>query len=139
MNYYLLLDANIFLDAIENEDEIEIIEEWLNKENIFLLLPNLILEEWNRNKDQKAIEFGKKLGNQKKHLKHFKKAIDKAVNVNLAIDTFHAKNLLNLQRLDKIIERGIVLQSNDEIKIEVGTLAEERKAPFHLTKNLMLI
>ena len=60
MNYYLLLDANIFLDAIENEDEIEIIEEWLNKENIFLLLPNLILEEWNRNKDQKAIEFGKK-------------------------------------------------------------------------------
>lgn len=135
MNYYLLLDTNIFLDAIENEDDIFIIENWLGQENVFLLVPNLLHEEWDRNKEQKAVEFGKKLNNQKKQLRQFSNDLSKAININLPIDAFHAKNLERLPRLEKIVNDGIHLQTNDEVRIEIAKLAEERKAPFHLNKN----
>lgn len=132
---YLILDTNIWVNSL-NDNEYPVIEklEYLIENNhVTILLPEIIIEEWNRNRDNKKQNW----------IKIWKSFVDKAkdifsadlVNRVVTPDYIEKKAEEQILRVEKIFNfHAIKIPITDEYKLKATILAEQKKAPFG-TKN----
>jgi hypothetical protein len=130
---YLTLDTNILIYTVEESwresNSLDFIEQWISNGSITLLLPEVILQEWERNKKN---EFDK----QKKRLNEF---FEFANNVLPSAFFTKYKNQdsqeviidSQLQRIEKLLSGCKRIPLYDEVKQRVIQNGIERKAPSH--------
>ncbi len=130
---YLTFDTNAFIysldDAWKSTNELDYLESWINDGNIKLLLPTIICEEWNNNKEKETKE-------RKKIFKNFFKMADEILPSAFFSD-YKKEEVLNkivenqLQRIENIIDNAKKIDVSSEIEKKIIEIGIKKKAPLH--------
>lgn len=159
--HYICLDTCTWIyiaNGTEPVKHLEFIKEELAKDNINVLVPEIVINEWIRNKDKKVHNFTLKLYDDTLiSLKRMEKLIGEKSQYQFLGDIFndnedsnedYFKSLIekfsrkkteikeainkNIQTVEKIFahENCLIIKVTDEIKLKASELALQRKAPF---------
>ncbi len=126
---YILIDTNCWLDFIRNNAEekvLEKIEFWFNSELLTILVPNMLIQEWER---QSALL-----------IESMKKDHDSLISRSsryaiLALNAEYERVREKTRRITGIMRKGILFEPSGEVRSEVTLRFEKNKAPFHINKN----
>ncbi|PYE38826.1 hypothetical protein DFI02_1355 [Rhizobium sp. PP-F2F-G20b] len=150
MTIKILIDTNVWLDLAKDyrmAPVVTAIEDLINAEAIELIMPQIILDEFARNRDRVMEESTRSLSS------HFKRV--REVVTQLGDDDSKAELLKGLHEIDhKIAMEGEVPQAaiahiekimgtsppiptSDNVKIKAAERALSKAAPFHISKNSM--
>lgn len=132
---YLVVDTCVWLNALEetgDENFIDLIEAWTEMGKVKIILPEVILEEWQRHREKKKnylVEDWKKFYKRvKKHLgKEAKEEIQNFLHYD-GIQKLVEKRLGKVERI--FSQHSILLEITDKHKFASLELAEQMKAPF---------
>lgn len=144
----LLIDTCVWLDLAKSskwEKVLNILEEFIKIEEVSLILPEIVIEEFNRNKERIIKGTGKSLSS---HFDIVKQNITMHSNVNNKDDVISHLNDINhkistlwesaissIQRIEKLFSDAELIILTDEIQLKASQRAINKKAPFHLNKN----
>lgn len=148
--FKLLIDTCVWLDfaKITNGDKVlGLLEEFLDKEEVSLVCPEIIISEFDNNKDRIVTSAGRSISS---HLKKAKKIVDihgsqssketvlsELNNIDQKIPTFEEEAFTTIQRIQELINQSEKILLNDNIKLRAAQRAIDKRAPFHLSKNSM--
>ncbi|HLP50550.1 MAG TPA: PIN domain-containing protein [Chitinophagales bacterium] len=144
----IVVDTCVWLDLIKDpnhETLLNILDELIKHNELVLIVPKTVIEEFSRNKARvikessqsissvikRAKEVVDKLGDNKKK----KTVIDLLNDVDYKIPTLGATLLTSVSRIEKLLNKSVVIETTDAIKLRAAERAIEKKAPFHRTKN----
>lgn len=146
--YKLLIDTSIWLDiakTTKGEKLIRLLEEFLSREQVSLICPEIIRSEFDKNKERVISNIGKSISS---HLKRAKEIVDiygedRSKNkvfsalddIDYKIPTFEEDAFDSIQRINFLLNQSEILSTTDEIKLKAAQRGIEKKAPFHLSKN----
>lgn len=144
----LLIDTSVWLDIAKTSkgDEIlSLLSEFIRSGEVTILLPNIILTEFARNKDRVIADAGKSLS---AHFKKVKEMVTMHGNqeskdmllpqlndIDKKIPTLSENAIGTIARIEEMMKEAEVIEISDEIKLRATQRAIEKKAPFHLAKN----
>jgi hypothetical protein len=131
---YLTFDSNIWIyllnDSWKENNPLDYLEHWIEEGHITILLPEIILSEWDRNRDKEKVE-------RKKKLKEFFLMADEIIPLEFIKDQRKPENIdkivenqfIRIENLIKSKAKIIPLENETKFKlIEWGVL---KKAPMH--------
>lgn len=130
---YLTLDSNIWLNTLkESEKEenlIDILEYWISNGHVTILLPEIIITEWKRNRDNKKRVL---LDDWKSFYNKAKKILGAdVVREVLTPDSLNEIVENRLEKVDYILEYNAVkIPITTVHKLKAIELAEQKKAPY---------
>jgi len=144
----LLIDTSVWLDLaknIEGEKLIDLLSEFLSQNEVSLIVPEIIISEFNRNRDRVISNAGKSMSSHftkvKEVIRNHSKGENKEQIINLLSDlnhkipTFGESIVASLEKIENFFKKAEVLPLTDEIKLRAAQRAIDKKAPFHLSKN----
>lgn len=146
---YIMLDTCVFLDIAINRKDLPIVsalEELTKSEEIKLLVTDLVITEFKRNKDGVADKTRQRLSQEFKIVKNIvsefggdkkKEAVSVLNEVNMKLPLLSEANYSTITRIEKLIEKSIQIQVSDKVKIAAANRAINKMAPFHINKNSM--
>ena len=145
---YLVIDTCVWLDLAKSPNDESIIialEEIEKSGNAKILVPQIIIDEFNRNKDR-IIESGRQRMTQE--FKKVRKAIETYCStenkqlvieglddVNHRLPIIADKVIESVERIDGIFSRAEKPVIDDSFLINVAKRGLEKKAPFHKQRN----
>lgn len=148
--FKLLIDTCVWLDfaKISNGDKVlGLLEEFLDKEEVSLICPEVVASEFDNNKDRVVASAGRSISS---HLKKAKKIVDvhgsqtsketvlsELNDIDQKIPTFEEEAFTTIQRIQELISQAEKIALNDDIKLKAAQRAIDKRAPFHLSKNSM--
>ena len=142
-----MLDTCVFLDISTNRKDLPIVsalEELTQSEVVKLLVTDLVISEFNRNKDDVADKTRKRLSQEFKIVKNIvsefggeqkELAVDVLNEVNMKLPLLSEANYSTISRVEKLIEKSIQIEVTDKVKIAAANRAINKQAPFHISKN----
>ena len=144
----ILIDTCIWLDIAKTdkgEKIINLLEEFIKEEEISLLVPEIILEEFNRNKERIASEAKKNVASQFKKVRELvfthgnketkNKILTELNNIDQKIPVLGDMAHHSISRIEELFHGAEIINITDEIKLRATQRAIDKKAPFHLSKN----
>lgn len=146
--FKLLIDTSVWLDfakITKGDKVLGLLEEFLDKEEVSLICPEIIISEFNRNKDRIVTNAGRSISN---YLKKAKKIVDihgsqeskntvlsELNNIDHKIPTLSGEAFITIQRIQKLLNQAEKIPLTDDIKLRATQRAIDKRAPFHLSKN----
>lgn len=143
-----LIDTCVWLDiakTTKGEKILDLLYEFIEREEIGLILPDIVADEFARNKERIITDAGKSLSS------HFKKVKEMVVahatldlkedilyqlnNIDKRIPTLGESAFNSIQRIEELIAKSERIIISDEIKLRATQRAIDKKAPFHSSKN----
>lgn len=143
----LLLDTCVWLDLVKSRSEnlLNFLEYYVEENLVNLLVPEIVLIEFERNKDRIINDNVKGLANQ----------IDKINDVIIAHESKNVRDEMiirltdlkhkiprisesissSVEKIEKLFSSAEILYTNDEIKLKAVERGMNKVAPFHLSKN----
>ena len=121
-----------------------VLENLITAELIKLVIPSLVIDEYDRNKDDVADKTRKRLSQEFKQVKSVinefggdekDKAIEILNDVNARLPLLSEANYGTISRVETLIKESIQIPVSDTAKLAAVQRALEKKAPFHLSKN----
>lgn len=144
----LLIDTCVWLDlakTAEGEKILDLLNEFLEREEVSLILPEIIISEFDRNKDRIIADAGKSLSSHFKKVKEMvathgdqnlkEKVLSQLNDIDHKIPTLGENAFGSIQRIEELFKKSEKIPLSDEIKIRAAQRAIDKKAPFHLSKN----
>lgn len=144
----LLIDTSVWLEiakTTKGEKTLSLLEEFIEENEVTLIVPEIIIEEFNRNKDRIIVDAGKSLSSHFDKVKEvFVKhgsgkdkdiVIAQLSDLNHKIPTLGETVSSSLKRIEKLFSQCEIIKMTDEIKLRAVQRAIDKKAPFHLSKN----
>ena len=144
----LLIDTCVWLDIAKKtkgEKILDLLLEFIEREEISLICPDIIISEFNRNKDRIIFDAGKSLSSHFKKVKEMvvthgnkdlkEKVLSQLNDIDYRIPTFGENAFSSIQRIKELIKKSEKIPLTDEIKLRATQRAIDKKAPFHLSKN----
>ena len=144
----LLIDTCVWLDiAKTNKGEkiLNLLEEFIKQNEVTLIIPALIITEFNRNKQRVVIDAGKSLSSHFEKVKEMvvmhggnknKELIIAQLNdISHRIPTLGESAFRSIKRIEKLFADSEVIEITDSMKLRSVQRAMDKKAPFHLPKN----
>ena len=144
----LLIDTCVWLDiskTTKGERILDLLTEFLEREEITLIIPEIILQEFDRNKERAITNAGKSLSSHFKKVKemviehgdqNLKESVLSQLNdIDHKIPTLGENAFNSIQRIEELLEKSQKINITDEIKLRATQRAIDKKAPFHLSKN----
>jgi hypothetical protein len=144
----LLIDTCVWLDIAKTskgEDILNLLSEFLERGEVSLLLPEIIISEFDRNKERVIADAGKSLSS---HFKKVKEMVAEHGNQDLKstilshlndldkkIPTLGETAFNSIFRIEEMMKNAELIAISDEIKLRATQRAIDKKAPFHLSKN----
>ncbi|WP_299160922.1 PIN domain-containing protein [uncultured Tenacibaculum sp.] len=144
----LLIDTCVWLDiskTTKGEKVLDLLYEFIERDEVALIIPEIITQEFDRNKDRIIVDAGKSLSS------HFNKVKEMVVehgdqdlkdsvlsqlnDINHKIPSLGENAFNSIQRIEELFEKSEKLILTDEIKLRATQRAIDKKAPFHLSKN----
>lgn len=144
----LLIDTCVWLDiakTTKGEKVLGLLEEFVKQGKISLIVPDIIISEFNRNRERVVNDAGKSLSSHFDKVKEMIKThggkdnqdliISQLDDLNHKISTLGESIFSSMQRIDKLFAESAIIQITDDIKLRAVQRAIDKKAPFHLSKN----
>ncbi|GMR16248.1 MAG: hypothetical protein BMS9Abin31_0567 [Gammaproteobacteria bacterium] len=145
--YYIMLDACVMLDISTRKNDLPVVsalEELTSSERIKLVIPDLIIIEYERNKDDVANKTVKRLSHEFKEVKNIVKefaneqkqqVIDVLNDVSSRLPLLSEANYSTINRVEKLIEDAQKINITDNSKIAAVQRGLDKRAPFHINRN----
>lgn len=148
--YKLLIDTCVWLDlakTTKGEEVLMLIEEFINSGEISLIIPSLIIEEFQRNKERIIQDACKSVSSHFKKVKELieehsntetegkKNILDHLNDIDKKIPTLGENAVKTVKQIESLFAIAEILPITDEIKLKATDRAINKKAPFHLSKN----
>ncbi|WP_017298669.1 PIN domain-containing protein [Nodosilinea nodulosa] len=147
----ILIDTCVWLDLAKDTKQLPILgslEELLRLNIISLIVPRIILDEFQGNRERIAKESTKSLST---HFRLVKEAVNKLDgdkeetqtilsyldDVNHKIPIIGGEVAGTLNRIEKLLSSAFILETSEAVKLRAAQRAIEKKAPFHRGKNSM--
>ena len=142
-----MLDTCVMLDISTRKNDLPIVsalEELTYSEIIKLVIPDLIIAEYERNKDDVANKTVKRLSHEFKEVKNIVKkfaneknqqVIDVLNDVSSRLPLLSEANYSTINRVEKLIEDALKINITDNSKIAAVQRGLDKRAPFHINKN----
>lgn len=144
----LLIDTCVWLDLAKNskwEKILSLLEEFVENNELSLIIPEIIIEEFNRNKERIIANAWKSLSSHfdivKETLIKYGNEVNKSIilselsDLNYKIPTLGEWVSTSIERIEKLFSQSEIIKLTDEIKLKATQRAIDKKAPFHLNKN----
>lgn len=144
----ILIDTCVWLDIAKTSKGDKILElllEFLDRGEVSLITPDLILEEFKRNKDRVINDAGKSLSSQFKKIKEMVYehgtdelkdiVINQLNDIDHKIPTLSENAFYSIQTIEELLNNSEKIKITDAIKLRATQRAIDKKAPFHLSKN----
>jgi hypothetical protein len=149
--FRILIDTCVWLDLAKDPKQMPvlgIVEELLRLGIISLIVPRIVLDEFQRNRERIAKESTKslsahfrlvkdavsKLGGDKEKMQVVLSHLD---DVNHKIPIIGGEAVGTLDRIEKLLNASSILETSEALKLRAAQRAIEKKAPFHHDKNSM--
>lgn len=148
--FKILLDTCVWLDLAgepEQQPLLSVLEELIKLDDVEVLLPRLVIDEFQRNR-QNIIDNSRR--SMSSHFKRVKDAVNKfgetksktklleqLNDINSRLPTFGEAVAASLGEIDKLFKLCTVIEVNDSVKLRAADRAITKKAPFHKSKNSM--
>ena len=146
--FRILIDTCVWLDLAKDYQQQPILtalEELIRLEDIELILPRTILDEFARNKARVVEESGRSLSGT---LKRVKEAVEKfgdprkksivlrqLTDVDHRIPTMGGAAVNTVSRIEKLFARVPIIEISDAVKVRAAQRAIDKRAPFHRQRN----
>lgn len=144
----LLIDTCVWLDIAKTsrgEEILNLLTNFIDNKEVEILLPEIIISEFERNKDRVIADAGKSLSSQFKKVKELvavhadevskEEIITKLNDIDKKIPTLGENAFQTISRIAEIMNEAEIINVTDEIKLSAVQRAIDKKAPFHLSKN----
>lgn len=144
----LLIDTCVWLDIAKTskgEEILNLLSEFIDRNEAIIILPEIIISEFDRNKERIVADAGKSLSSHFKKVKEMvaehadqdsKQHILTQLNdIDKKIPTFGENAFQSIVRIEDIMKNAEIIDVSDEIKLRATQRAIDKKAPFHLSKN----
>ncbi|UPT68883.1 MAG: PIN domain-containing protein [Sphingobacteriales bacterium JAD_PAG50586_3] len=144
----VLIDTCVWLDIAKTskgEKILDLLQEFIKRNEVSLILPEIIIDEFDRNKERVITEAGKSLSSHFKKVKemvveHADKQLKESIlvqleNIDKKIPTLGENAFNSIQRIDDMIKAAEIITISNDIKLRATQRAIDKKAPFHLAKN----
>lgn len=144
----LLIDTCVWLDIAKTskgEEILNLLSEFIDRNEAIIILPEIIISEFDRNKERIVADAGKSLSS---HFKKVKEMVAEHANqdskqhiltqlndIDKKIPTFGENAFQSIVRIEDIMKNAEIIDVSDEIKLRAAQRAIDKKAPFHLSKN----
>lgn len=138
----LILDTNVWISHIAKDKPDGIFEEFkkqIEKGQIILLINDIILDEWKRNKNNTLRDISNEIKITSKNalkIKTFlnieeKEKIESLLNKYSSIETEQIKLAeKRIEEIERLMADATKVEIKDEMKIQVANWALEKRAPF---------
>lgn len=147
--HMLMLDTCVWLELASKKAEqqtLAAIEYLVSTDTIKLLIPELVEEEFHRNKDRVANQTRQRLSQECKLVKEIIEAFggenkDAAIevinDVNHRLPILSEANQMTINRVESLFNTGVRIKISDKSKLKASERAISKSAPFHKGKNSM--
>ena len=146
--FNILVDTCVWLDAAKDVDQqplLGVLEELVKLNEVRLIVPRIVIDEFSRNKARIVQESGRSLSGVFKRVKDavekfgdVKKkrlALDQLNDVDHRIPQLGESANVTIGRVEALLNGGLIVEVTDEIKSRAAQRAIDRKAPFHRQRN----
>jgi hypothetical protein len=147
--FKILVDTCVLLDVARDPKQVAIvgvIEEMVKQKLVELIVPRIVLDEFQRNRDRIAKDSAKSLST---HIRLVKDAVDKVGgdkrkmrvvlshldDVNHKIPIVGGAATGTLDRIENLLTASASVDASDDVKLRAAQRGIEKKAPFHGGKN----
>ncbi|WP_034924876.1 PIN domain-containing protein [Gillisia sp. CAL575] len=144
----LLIDTCVWLDiakSTKGEGILHLIEQLISENKIELIIPEIVLTEFDRNKDRTIASAKKSVS---EHLKKVRELVfsysDKDNRQNILNELNNLDHLIpiksdivtySITRIETLFKQSLIIRIDNDIKIKATDRAINKLAPFHLSKN----
>ncbi len=148
--FKILIDTCVWLDLAKDYQQqaiLSALEDLIQKEEIDLILPRTVVEEFARNKARLIEESSRSLSST---FKRVKEAVDKFADpkqktkmlsqlneIDHRIPTLGDTATGTIKRIEKLFVQTPVLEISDAVKLRAAQRAIDNRAPFHRQRNSM--
>ena len=148
--FKILIDTCVWLDLAKHYRQLvllETLEELVRTEKVSLILPQVVVDEFSRNKSRVIDESNRSLSGS---LKRAKETIDKfgdsrgkraalrqLNDVDQRLPTLGEAAADSISRIEAIFKNATPIETSDEIKLRAAQRAIDARAPFHRSRNGM--
>ncbi|MBC6609104.1 DUF4935 domain-containing protein [Hymenobacter sp. BT188] len=146
----LLIDTCVWLDLAKNHEQstmLSVIEEGIQQNEISLLVPQIVLEEFERNKDKIIRESSQSLSGVFKRVREAvskfgdpqqkQTAISQLNDVSFKLPGLGEAAAFNVQKVEKLLKAGTIIDTSNSALLKAAQRAIDKRAPFHRHKNSM--
>lgn len=145
--YYIMIDTCVLLDISTRRNDLPVVsalEELTSSGMIRLVISDLVIAEFNRNKKDVADKTRKRLSHEFKQVRNAlsefggeqkEQAIEVLNEVNSRLPLLSETNYATISRVEKLIETSLQIKVSDKAKIAAVERGIDKKAPFHINKN----
>jgi hypothetical protein len=144
----ILVDTCVWLDMAKDPDQqalLNVIEELVKRKELTLIVPKIVVQEFERNKKRIIKESSQSLSSVFKRVKNVvdkfgdpkkkKIVLEQLDNVDYKIPSLGESAITSVKRIEKLLKDAAIIETTDEIKLRAAQRAIEKKAPFHRQKN----
>jgi hypothetical protein len=142
--FNVLIDSCVWLDLGKDYGQrplLEALEELLEHQQIALILPRTVLDEFARNKARVIKESSRSLSSTIKRVKEVvgkfgdpkqtKMVLDHLNDVDHKLPTLGENAIEAFGRVEAIFAKAAIIETTDAVKLRAAQRAIENKAPFH--------
>lgn len=144
----LLIDTCVWLDIAKTskgEEILNLLHKFIEANEVTIILPEIIVSEFDRNKERIVADAGKSLSSHFKKVKEMvaehadedskQKILTQLNDIDKKIPTMGENAFQTITRIEEIMKTAEIINVTDEIKLRATQRAIDKKAPFHLSKN----
>lgn len=148
--FQLLIDTCVWLDIAKDRKQqslLTAIERLLKHKKIELILPKIVIEEFDRNKARIVQDATRSMSSTLRRAKELvgefgkgakaRKAIAEIDNIDFLVPSLGDSAVDSIVRIEKLFGAGTIQETADVFKLRAAQRAIDKKAPFHREKNSM--
>ncbi len=144
----ILVDTCVWIDLAKDHQQkplLDILEELIQRQDLSLIVPQIIVDEFENHKKRIIKESSQGLSSV---IKRAKDAVDKfgdsrkkhAVleqlnDVDYKIPLLGESAIDSVARIERLLKAAQIVETSDVVKLRAAQRAIDKKAPFHLKKN----
>jgi hypothetical protein len=145
--FYIFLDTCVLLDISTKKSDIPLVsalEELVNSNVVTLVVPDLVIAEYERNKEDVANKTTKRLSQEFKKVKavvsefageNQASTLEVLDDINARLPLLTDANYVTINRVEKLIDSANKISISERSKMAAVQRALDKKAPFHINKN----
>ncbi len=146
--HYMMLDTCVLLDIATRKADLPIVsafEELVSAGSLRLVVPDLVVTEFERNKDEVAEKTRRRLSQEFKQVRGVVEefggnnktyAIEVLNEVGSRLPLLSEANYATISRVERLIETSLKVQTTDAAKLAAVARGLDKLAPFHISKKL---
>lgn len=144
---YIFLDTCVLLDVSTKRGDLPLLsalEELVSAKRVELVLADLVVEEYERNKENVAKKTAQRLSQEFKQVKavvnefggeNQAATIDVLNDINARLPLLTDANYATIHRVERLIEYAVITSISERSKVAAVQRGLEKRAPFHISKN----